>query len=58
MNQNRTAAVFTEHKTGKITYLVCAFASENAADTLDQKIKKLIAKEIRKEIQKENGKGI
>ena len=33
----------TEHKIGKVTYLVCSSASERATDTLDKKIKKLIS---------------
>ena len=36
----------TEHKIGKVTYLVCSSASERATDTLDKKIKKLIRKDM------------
>ena len=36
----------TEHKIGKVTYLVCSSASERATDTLDKRIKKLIRKDM------------
>ena len=39
-------AATTEHKIGKVTYLVCSSASERATDTLDKKIKKLIRKDM------------
>ena len=45
MPQNQTPVTTTEHKIGKITYLVCSSASEHATDTLDKKIKKLIRKD-------------
>ena len=48
MTQNQTPVTTTEHKIGKVTYLVCSSASERATDTLDKKIKKLIRKEPRK----------
>ena len=41
MTQNQTPVTTTEHKIGKVTYLVCSSASERATDTLDKKIKKL-----------------
>ena len=34
----------TEHKIGKVTYLVCSSASERATDTLDKKIKSSFVK--------------
>ena len=37
MTQNRTPVTTTEHKIGKVTYLVCSSASEHATDTLDKK---------------------
>ena len=40
MTQNQTPVTTTEHKIGKVTYLVCSSASERATDTLDKKIKK------------------
>ncbi len=39
MTQNQTPVTTTEHKIGKVTYLVCSSASERATDTLDKKIK-------------------
>ena len=45
MTQNQTPVTTTEHKIGKVTYLVCSSASERA-DTLDKKIKKLIRKDM------------
>ena len=44
MSQNQVPVTKTEHKIGKVTYLVCSSASERATDTLD--IKKLIRKDI------------
>jgi len=38
----------TEHKIGKITFLVYSSASENVSDTLEEKINKLIKKELSK----------
>ena len=46
MSQNQVPVTKTEHKIGKVTYLVCSSASERATDTLDEKIKKLIRKDI------------
>ena len=46
MTQNQTPVTTTEHKIGKVTYLVCSSASEHATDTLDKKIKKLIRKDM------------
>lgn len=46
MSQNQVPVTKTEHKIGKVTYLVCSSASERATDTLDKKIKKLIRKDI------------
>ena len=43
MTQNQTPVTTTEHKIGKVTYLVCSSASERATDTLD---KKLIRKDM------------
>ncbi len=36
----------TEHKIGTIIYLVVSAPSENAAETLDKKVEKLIRKEV------------
>ena len=47
MSQNQVPVTKTEHKIGKVTYLVCSSASERATDTLDKKIKKLISKGLR-----------
>ena len=46
MSQNQVPVTKTEHKIGKVTYLVCSSASERATDTLDKKRKKLIRKDI------------
>ena len=46
LTQNQTPVTTTEHKIGKVTYLVCSSASERATDTLDKKIKKLIRKDM------------
>ncbi|RKJ63404.1 transposase [Roseburia sp. 1XD42-69] len=46
LTQNQTPVTTTEHKIGKVTYLVCLSASERATDTLDKKIKKLIRKDM------------
>ncbi|MCD8214092.1 MAG: transposon-encoded TnpW family protein [Clostridiales bacterium] len=46
MKNNNTAVTITEHKIGKITYIVYSSSSENATDTLDKKIKKLIRKDF------------
>ena len=40
MTQNQTPVTTTEHKIGKVTYLVCSSASERATDTLDKKDKR------------------
>lgn len=37
----------TEHKIGTVTYLVVSAPSENAAETLDKKVEKLIRKDMR-----------
>ena len=52
MSQNQVPVTKTEHKIGKVTYLVCSSASERATDTLDKKIKKLIRKDIEQETRK------
>ena len=46
MSQHTIPVTTTEHKIGKVTYLVCSSASERATDTLDKKIKKLIRKDM------------
>ena len=46
MKQNQSAVTVTQHKIGKVTYNVCSSQSEQAKDTLDKKIKKLIRKEL------------
>ncbi len=38
----------TEHKIGKTTFLVYSFSSDNASETLEEKINKLIKKELSK----------
>lgn len=44
----KTSSTTTERKIGGVTYFVCSSSSENAKDTLDSKIKKLIKKDIGK----------
>jgi len=39
---------FTEHKIDKITYIVEAYTSETAKDTLHTKIEKLIQRDMRR----------
>jgi len=51
LTQNQTPVTTTEHKIGKVTYLVCSSASERATDTLDKKIKKLIRKDMELKIK-------
>ena len=46
MSQNQSSVTTTEHKIGKVTYLVCSAQSERATDTLDKQIKKLIRKDM------------
>ncbi|MGO5113468.1 hypothetical protein ACTQ33_00305 [Candidatus Avoscillospira sp. LCP25S3_F1] len=46
LSQHTIPVTTTEHKIGKVTYLVCSSASERATDTLDKKIKKLIRKDM------------
>ena len=38
----------TEHKIGKITYLVSASPSDGATDTIEKKLEKLIMKDMRR----------
>lgn len=49
MSEIQTA---TEYKIGKITFIVCASASEKASGTLEEKIKKLIRKDLAKILEK------
>ena len=44
--EKKNPVVKTEHKIGKITYIVCASPSERATDTLDKKLKKLLRKDM------------
>lgn len=46
MSQLQVPVTRTERRIGKTTYIVCSSASENATDTLEQKIKKLIRKDM------------
>ena len=45
MKQNQ-AVVTTQHKIGKVTYIVCSSQSDTATDTLEKKIKKLLRKDV------------
>ena len=44
--EKKNPVVKTEHKIGKITYVVCSSPSDQATDTLDKKIKKLLRKDM------------
>jgi hypothetical protein len=44
--EKKNPVVKTEHKIGKITYIVYASPSERATDTLDKKVKKLLRKDM------------
>ncbi len=46
MTDNKKTVVTTEHKIGKVTYIICASSSQRATDTLDKKIKELIKREV------------
>ena len=43
--------ITTEYKIDKITYIVKAYTSENATDTLHTKIDKLILRDMRRDIE-------
>lgn len=45
MRNSKNPTIITEHKIGKVTYIVRSAASEKARDTLDMKIEKMIKKE-------------
>lgn len=45
MNDNKNITV-TQHRIGSMTYLVVSAPSENAKDTIQTKIEKLIIKDI------------
>lgn len=46
MKQNQAAIVTTQHKIGKVTYIVSSSHSEDATDTLERKIKKLLRRDM------------
>ena len=46
MTDNKMAVVMTERKIGKITYTICASASQRATETLDKKIKNFIQRDV------------
>jgi len=46
--------IVTEHKIGNVTYVVEASSSETAADTLKEKINKLLLRDLRREIAKKH----
>ena len=54
MSQKQSPITETEHKIGKVTYLVCTQQSDRATDTLEKKIKKLIRKDM--ELNAENAR--
>ena len=43
---NQGEVTVTKHQIDKTVYLVCASASDRAADSLDKKIRKLIKKDL------------
>jgi len=52
LTDNNNAVVTTEHKIGKVTYIICASPSPRATDTLDKKIKQLIRREVEENAEK------
>lgn len=50
--ENKTPKKTTEHKIGKVTYLVSSAPSEKASDTIDKKIAKMIRKEVMQNAEK------
>ncbi len=58
MNEKKPAVTKTEHKIGKTTYIVCSSSSEEATDSLDKKIKKLIRKDIEQNAENARKQGV
>lgn len=48
MTNDKTAVVTTERRIGKVTYTICASASQQATETLDRKIRNFIRREVEK----------
>ncbi len=46
MTDNKMTVVTTERKIGKVTYTICASASQKATETLDKKIRDLIRRDV------------
>ena len=46
MKQDQATVTTTQHKIGKVTYLVCSSPSEDATDTLEKKIKTLLRRDV------------
>ena len=46
MTDNKVTVVTTERKIGKVTYTICASASQKATETLDKKIKDFIRRDV------------
>lgn len=46
LTSDKTAVVTTERRIGKVTYTICASASQRATETLDKKIKSFIRRDV------------
>jgi len=54
LTDNKMTVVTTERKIGKVTYLICASASQQATETLDKKIKNFIKRDVERNTQNNN----
>ena len=48
MTNDKTAVVTTERRIGKVTYTICASASQQATETLYKEISNYIRREVEK----------
>ncbi len=48
MTEHKMPVVTTERKIGRVTYTICASASQKATETLDKKIKNFIRRDVEK----------
>ena len=48
MTEHKMSVVTTERKIGRVTYTICASASQQATETLDKKIKSFIKRDVEK----------
>lgn len=54
MTDQKTAVVTTERRIGKVTYTICASASQWATETLDKKIKNFIQRDVEESVRNSN----